>query len=82
MIETEGQGLLLIDWEYTGTGDPMFDLAVVIRHHELDAGLAQGFLEAYLQRAATPEESEHLSCQCRFYGHLLELWNLRVGEVS
>ena len=82
MIETEGQGLLLIDWEYTGTGDPMFDLAVVIRHHDLDAGLAQMFLEAYLQRPATPEDSEHLSRQCRFYGHLLQLWNLRITESS
>ena len=82
IIETEGQGLLLIDWEYTGTGDPMFDLAVVIRHHDLDAGLAQMFLEAYLQRPATAEDSEHLSRQCRFYGHLLQLWNLRVGGAS
>jgi thiamine kinase len=82
MIETEGQGLLLIDWEYAATGDPMFDLAVVTGHHELDAGLAQVFLEAYLQRAATPEDSERLSRQCRFYGHLLQLWNLRVGGAS
>jgi len=79
MIETEGQGLQLIDWEYAGTGDPWFDLAVVVRHHELGASPAQVFLEAYLQRAATTEDRERLSLQCRFYGHLLQLWNLRVG---
>lgn len=71
----EGRELMLIDWEYAGIGDPYFDLAVVVRHHELDGQLAEYFLQAYLQRPASSQEIEHLSLQCRFYGHLLNLWN-------
>ena len=78
ILLTTGQGLLLIDWEYAGVGDPWFDLAVVVRHHELGEELARYFLEAYLRRPPVAEESQRLSRQCAFYGCLLELWNLRV----
>ena len=78
VLLTAGQGLLLIDWEYAAVGDPWFDLAVVVRHHELGEALAGYFLEAYLQRPPTARESHRLSRQCAFYGCLLELWNLRV----
>jgi thiamine kinase-like enzyme len=80
VLLTEGQGLQLIDWEYAGVGDPYFDLAVVVRHHELPTALAECFLEAYLQRPPSSGESERLSRQCAFYGCLLELWYLRVGR--
>jgi thiamine kinase len=71
----EGNKLMLIDWEYAGIGDPYFDLAVVVRHHGQDPSWANGFLQAYLQRPAASGEIEHLCLQCRFYGHLLNLWN-------
>ncbi|HET6564643.1 MAG TPA: choline/ethanolamine kinase family protein, partial [Xanthomonadales bacterium] len=29
------QGLKFIDWEYAGLGDPWFDVALVIEHHDL-----------------------------------------------
>ena len=81
MLEPEEGGLLLIDWEYTAIGDPFFDLAVVVRHHGLDHSLARHFLDAYLERAPSQEESERFALQCRFYESLLALWNLRVGEL-
>lgn len=79
VLLVEGQGLLLIDWEYAGVGDPWFDLAVVVRHHDLGDALAESFLEDYLQRSPTPRERQHLARQCAFYSCLLELWNLRIG---
>lgn len=79
ILLTAGQGLLLIDWEYAGIGDPYFDLAVVVRHHEVSEEVAGYFLQAYLQRSPAAGETRHLSRQCAFYGCLLELWNLRVG---
>lgn len=79
VLLTQSQGLLLIDWEYAGIGDPYFDLAVVVRHHDLGRELTEHFLEAYLQRPPANREIERLSRQCAFYGCLLELWNLRVG---
>ena len=71
--------LVLIDWEYAGIGDPYFDLAVVVRHHQLGADLARHFLEAYLERGPRDAEHGRLAQQCEFYGCLLALWNLRVG---
>lgn len=80
-VLTDAQGLQLIDWEYAGVGDPYFDLAVVVRHHELGNALAEYFLETYLRRAPAPGEIRRLFRQCAFYGCLLELWKLRVRGV-
>jgi thiamine kinase len=74
----EGEPLMLIDWEYAGVGDPLFDLAVVVQHHELDAALASYFLDTYLGRPSIDGEKRHLAVQCEFYACLLQLWNLRV----
>jgi len=81
MLETAEGGLLLIDWEYAAIGDPYFDLAVVVRHHELDASLSRFLVDAYLQRAPSQEESARLTLQCRLYESLLALWNLRTGNL-
>ena len=78
----EGNCLVLIDWEYAGMGDPFFDLAVVAQHHGLPGSLARHFVEAYLERAPSPDEWCRFEKQCRFYGALLELWTLRTGGVN
>jgi thiamine kinase-like enzyme len=31
----ESDSVMLIDWEYAGMGDPWFDLAIVVQHHDL-----------------------------------------------
>ena len=74
VLETPDGELLLIDWEYAGMGDPFFDLAIVVCHHDLDDSLARSLLEAYLRRMAVPAEIERLQRQSRFYGLLLQLW--------
>lgn len=79
MIENEE--LQLIDWEYAGVGDPFFDLAVVVQHHELEKGLARYFLDAYLQEETSEADITRLDAQCRFYQSLLNLWNLRVVSL-
>ena len=79
IIRVPGPGLVLIDWEYAGMGDPYFDLAVVIRHHGLADDLAGHFLGSYLARAPLQAERSHLAHQCDFYGVLLDLWNLRIA---
>lgn len=77
----EGEALMLIDWEYAGLGDPFFDLAVVVQHHELDAALALGFLNSYLGRPADAREKNRLALQCQFYACLLKLWSLRLAMI-
>ena len=82
ILETDGQGLVLIDWEYAGIGDPFFDLAVVVEHHGVRPPVARGFLATYLGRAAQADEVARLERQCRFYGHLLDLWRLRIATAA
>ena len=75
----EGERLMLIDWEYAGIGDPFFDLAVVVQHHDLDEKSAYGFLDTYLARPASVGEIKHLELQSNFYSCLLELWELATS---
>lgn len=72
-------GLKLIDWEYAGLGDPWFDLALVIEHHQLDDDLQAGFVQAYLQREPRVAELSRLLAWRKFYRSLLSLWQLRTG---
>jgi thiamine kinase-like enzyme len=79
----ESDRLVLIDWEFSGIGNPYFDLAVVVEHHGLQEQLARHFLEAYLGRAANERETCQLDLNCRFYARLLELWErLWAGDSS
>lgn len=80
LLETVAGELLLIDWEYAAVGDPYFDLAVIVRHHELDETLARLLQAAWLQREPTAPERDRLALQCDFYGVLLQLWNLRIAR--
>ena len=75
----EGDTLMLIDWEYAGIGNRFFDLAVVTRHHGLEKDTTEFFLDAYLGRSASANESRQLELNSEFYQCLLELWNLRVS---
>lgn len=43
----DDQALWLIDWEYAGMGDPLFDLAVVSRSHNLTRHQRRALLHAY-----------------------------------
>ncbi|REG82839.1 phosphotransferase [Marinomonas pollencensis] len=46
-ILMDDEAAWLIDWEYAGMGDPLFDLAVVARSHNLTASQRQRLLAAY-----------------------------------
>ena len=43
----EAQRIILLDWEYAGLGDALFDLAGYASYHDLDDGGATALLEAY-----------------------------------
>ncbi len=70
----------LIDWEYAALGDPLFDLAVVVAHHELDENTTQHFLNAYLG-GSDPKAHADLLRWCLVYKSLLALW-LSVLEAE
>ena len=67
----------LIDWEYAAVGDPLFDLAVVVRHHHLQTELAEVFLGASFQSTGN-KHIEKIQTHCRLYDLLAALWYLSV----
>jgi thiamine kinase-like enzyme len=81
LIDT-GEQLIPIDWEYAGIGDPMFDLAVLIQHHELPEDSTRRLLQAYFRRDITARETQRVQSWCRFYSLLLKLWHQRINTSS
>jgi thiamine kinase-like enzyme len=77
----EAGGPVLIDWEFAAPGDSLFDLAVVVQHHDLGSDLAGIFLQAYFGRPPTAGERARFSAQCALYRELLGLWNLRLRDL-
>lgn len=69
----KGPPVRLIDWEYAAVGDPFFDLAVVIQHHQLSTAQRDVFLQAYF-RCPSPEKLVKLEDYCRLYDYLSCLW--------
>ncbi len=71
---------LLIDWEYSARGEPLFDLAVVARHHRLPARLAERFAVAYFgSREQVPWE--RLQSAGQLYAHVQRLWLLAMATA-
>ena len=63
----------LIDWEYAAIGDPCFDLALVIRHHDLAPPLSERFLAEYAH-AGQPVSTSRLRKNGELYDLLAALW--------
>ena len=66
--------LYLLDWEYAGMNDPMWDLADV----SIEAGYTQAqdnqLLESYLQRKPTGEEQRRFLANKIYVDYLWTLW--------
>lgn len=71
----------LIDWEYAAVGDAYFDLAVVVRHHQLSPALSKIFLQAYFENPG-PAQFEKLAAFCSLYDYLAGLWYLAMARES
>lgn len=72
-------GLRLIDWEYAAVGDPLFDLAVVTRYHELSPSAASRLLDAW-NDGYEPMLTERFAAMCRLYAALADLWEAAIGS--
>ncbi|MFK7885963.1 MAG: phosphotransferase [Gammaproteobacteria bacterium] len=73
--------LCLIDWEYAAHGDPLFDLAVVVVQHELDAAAAAHLIAACLGRVDA-NVREDLRRWCRVYRNIANLWQSIVDVAD
>jgi thiamine kinase len=67
----------LIDWEYAALGQPLFDLAVVIRHHGLDEDDTAALVAGWAGDAP-PTDPERLAAYLDLYDVLVRLWALAV----
>ncbi len=67
-----GEGLVVIDWEYAGPGDPAADLACCVGYHRLDAAGIDALLAAYGADGDMRERVRSLAWifDCLWYG-----WN-------
>jgi thiamine kinase-like enzyme len=69
-----GEHPRLIDWEYAGVGEPMFDLASVCVYHRYQRSQRERLLSAY----AAPSEAvspQRLDLACWLFGYIRDLWS-------
>ncbi len=66
----------LIDWEYTGVGDPLFDLAVVVKSHNLTRRQTIILLDAYQLTLPQQQALDCLDRYCRAYALREMAWLL------
>lgn len=69
----EGASLRLIDWEYAGVGEPLFDLASVCVYHGYRRSQRERLLSAY---AASSEAVswQRLELACWLFDYIRDLW--------
>ncbi|BFM50906.1 choline kinase family protein [Marinomonas sp. THO17] len=72
----DAQQLWFIDWEYTGVGDPLFDLAVVAKSHNLTTPQRIRLLTAYDWPLAIESSLPKLESYCQAYGLREMAWLL------
>jgi thiamine kinase len=69
----DGDSLRLIDWEYAGVGEPLFDLASVCVYHRYRRSQRERLLAAY----AAPSETvswQRLELACWLFDYIRDLW--------
>ena len=65
--------LRLIDWEYAGIGEPMFDLASICVYHRYGRPDRERLLEAYLT-APMSNAAQQLELACWLFDYVKDLW--------
>ena len=75
-----GRSLRLIDWEFAAPGDPLFDLAVVVGHHNLPEEHARILLAAARGRVRA-SEWRALVHFVDSYRHLRALWEALTAKT-
>ena len=68
--------LYLIDWEYSGMFDPLWDVATHLIESEFDDQEEALFLSYYFKRDATDEEKEKILIHKIFQDYLWSMWTI------
>lgn len=72
--DADANRMYLIDWEYGGMNDPLWDIADVIIEAGFDRAQRDAFQEAYFDRPATPDEDERITINIVLIDFLWALW--------
>jgi thiamine kinase-like enzyme len=75
LIDHDGR-LRLVDWEYGGIGDPVYDVAGFLAHHALDERRTRVLLAAY----GAGIRPERLRDACWAYDYVQWLWYLLAAQ--
>jgi len=75
VLDEKGK-MYLIDWEYSGMFDPLWDVATHLIESEFDEHEEVLFLGHYFQREATEEEKEIILIHQVFQDYLWSMWTL------
>lgn len=73
-----GPHVRLLDWEYAGIGEPLFDLASYTQANDLTAEQRQLLLEAY----GAPEKQQLFAVECWLFDWVCVLWLAASGLSS
>jgi hypothetical protein len=74
----DGRRLRLVDWEYGGLGDPLFDVAGFVSHHALDDAAIGTLLSGY----GAPVDRTGLRDACWGYDYVQWLWHRVVAGLE
>ncbi len=74
--------LFLVDWEYGGMNDPLWDIADVMIEAELDTEQEHAFKIFYFEREATKEEERRIVMNKVFLDFLWSLWGKQRYSVG
>jgi thiamine kinase len=79
-LMSDGSRLWLLDWEYAGVGDPLFDLASVCCYHRYSPQQIAQLLQAY-RGQIQDAEWQRLQRMCWLFDYIKELW-LAVRQLD
>lgn len=72
--DAESGRMYMIDWEYGGMNDPLWDVADVIIESGYNREERDLFQDSYFRRPATPDEDERISINIVLIDFLWALW--------
>ncbi len=72
----DGKTMMLIDWEYGGTGDPYYDVSGAITEDLMDKNATETWLKAYFGGEPTEEQRARVDVNKFLYCTYWSVWSL------
>jgi thiamine kinase-like enzyme len=82
LLGVAGGGVLLVDWEYAGMGNPLFDLGNLAVNNEFDEDTEQHLLRAYFGEPPRPADAAALRLMRVMSDAREAMWGVVQAAVS